>query len=141
MDNSPLIYLDYDVSRYIYDTYYPVARAKFNKKLLNDQFKYFMYAYPEFYGVPEICHFLCNPWVDLAPGYVPRNYYSIYKNLDHFSWKIMLKFLKKHYVIKRCRGFARAYAIDTEERTELLSKMRHEEYNTKNYITFIYLLT
>ena len=36
-DNSPLQYLDIDVSRYLYETYYPTMVAKENKKILNHQ--------------------------------------------------------------------------------------------------------
>ena len=39
--NSPLQYLDYDVSRYIYETYFPLKITKEWKNLVNDQFKYF----------------------------------------------------------------------------------------------------
>ena len=31
-DESPLRFLDYDVTQYIYDTYYPSKEAKENKK-------------------------------------------------------------------------------------------------------------
>ena len=36
-DNSPLQYLNIDVSQYLYETYYPTIMAKKNKKLLNQQ--------------------------------------------------------------------------------------------------------
>jgi len=36
--NSPLHYLNYDVSRYLYETYFPSKQAKENKKKLNKEF-------------------------------------------------------------------------------------------------------
>ena len=38
MNNSPLHYLNYDVSRYLYETYFPTKKAKDNKKKLNQEF-------------------------------------------------------------------------------------------------------
>ena len=36
-DNSPLQYLNIDVSQYLYETYYPTIVAKENKKIVNHQ--------------------------------------------------------------------------------------------------------
>ena len=38
MDNSPLHYLNYDVSIYLYETYFPSEKSKDNKKKLNREF-------------------------------------------------------------------------------------------------------
>ena len=35
---SPLRFLDYDVTQYIYETYYPSKEARIRKKKMNDQF-------------------------------------------------------------------------------------------------------
>ena len=39
-ENSPLRFLDYDVSQMIYEKYYPSIRSKQWKNMVNDQFKY-----------------------------------------------------------------------------------------------------
>ena len=42
MNNSPLQFLDYDVSKYIYETYFKKEKNDIlNKQIVNDQFKYF----------------------------------------------------------------------------------------------------
>ena len=43
--NSPLRFLDYDVSRMIYEVYYPNERSKQWKNLTNDQFKFHLRNY------------------------------------------------------------------------------------------------
>ena len=42
MKDSPLIHMDLDISRYLYEEYYPQEKNKIDKKYMNDQFKYFM---------------------------------------------------------------------------------------------------
>ena len=100
MENSPLIYLNYDISRYIYETYYPREIDKFNKGMLNDQFKYFMNAYPEFYGMGGCPWFI--PKFDCERRKKWNDFY-LNKNLDRFDFKKMLEFLRKHYTIKRTK--------------------------------------
>ena len=36
--NSPLQYLNYDVSIYLYETYFPSDKARINKKKMNEEF-------------------------------------------------------------------------------------------------------
>ena len=96
MEDSPLVHMDFDVSRYLYEEYYPQAKDKFHKKCLNDQFKYFMDVYPEFYGMGSIPLFL--PKGDVRQ----KEWNDFYSNkLDKFSYELMLQFLKKHYIIIR----------------------------------------
>ena len=38
LENSPLLFLDYDIAQYIYETYYPSDKAKGHKKRLNHDF-------------------------------------------------------------------------------------------------------
>ena len=52
--NSPLQYLDYDVSRYIYETFFPYKITKEYKNLVNDQFKYFKNKYLKIYKLKDI---------------------------------------------------------------------------------------
>ena len=44
-ENSPLRFLDYDVSRMIYEVYYPNKRSRQWKSLTNDQFKFHLRNY------------------------------------------------------------------------------------------------
>ena len=43
--NSPLEYLDYDISLYLYETYYPSKSSKYFKKILHSQFKTIVFNY------------------------------------------------------------------------------------------------
>ncbi len=45
MDNSPLRYLDYDVSRYIYETYFPTPTTKLHYNKVVEEFKYLRKKY------------------------------------------------------------------------------------------------
>ena len=38
LENSPLLFLDYGIAQYIYETYYPSDKAKGHKKRLNHDF-------------------------------------------------------------------------------------------------------
>ena len=51
---SPLRFLDYDVTRYIYETYYPSKEAKENKKKMNDQFLGMINTYLSKYQLQNI---------------------------------------------------------------------------------------
>ena len=42
MDDSPLQYLDYDVTRYLYETYFPTQKTRFNYNSVIQQFKRLM---------------------------------------------------------------------------------------------------
>jgi len=78
--NSPLQYLDYDVSRYIYETYFPLKITKQWKNLVNDQFKYFKNKY-------------CNEVYKLENIYSYNTLFSprrhIYKRLTFNAYLIM----------------------------------------------------
>ena len=74
MENSPLIHLNLDVSRYIYEEYYPQEKNKIDKKMLNDQFKYFMNEYPEFYGMGS------TPW------FIPKD--NVIKRKEWFDFNL-----------------------------------------------------
>ena len=45
MDNSPLVYLDIDVSRYIYETYFPTQTTKLNYNKVVEEFNYLRKQY------------------------------------------------------------------------------------------------
>ena len=45
MDDSPLQYLDIDVSRYIYETYFPTPTTKLNYNKVVEEFKYLREKY------------------------------------------------------------------------------------------------
>ena len=101
MDTSPLNYLDIDVSRYLYENYCPQEIDIFNKKLLIEQFKYFMNfdVYPDFYiGAPIPCGHTGG-----EPTYAIYNHklknFKINKH-DTYSYKLFLKYIKEHYIIK-----------------------------------------
>ena len=51
---SPLRFLDYDVTQYIYETYYPSKGAKENKKKMNEQFLTIKNQYLSRYNVENI---------------------------------------------------------------------------------------
>ena len=73
MDTSPLNYSSIiDVSRYLYEKYCPQKIDIFNKKLLIEQFKYFMNfdVYPDFYIGNPITYGLPGG----EPAYVIYNY-------------------------------------------------------------------
>tara|TARA_B100000686_G_C16719681_1_gene934163 strand:- start:250 stop:633 length:384 start_codon:yes stop_codon:yes gene_type:complete len=53
-DESPLRFLDYDVTQYIYDTYYPSKEAKENKKKMNEQFLTIKNKYLSRYKIDNI---------------------------------------------------------------------------------------
>jgi len=53
-ENSPLRFLDYDVSQMIYEKYYPSIRSKQWKNMVNDQFKYHLRNYLEDYKLNNI---------------------------------------------------------------------------------------
>jgi hypothetical protein len=101
MENSPLIYLDPDVSRYLYEKYYPQKKNKIDRIMFDDQFKYFMNfdVYPEFYisrPIPcgytggEPTHAIYNAkWKEFRVN-----------KLDKYSYKLFLKYLKKHYTFR-----------------------------------------
>ena len=38
--NSPLRYLDYDVTKYLYETYYPTQKTKLNYNKVVEEFKF-----------------------------------------------------------------------------------------------------
>ena len=101
MDTSPLNYLDIDSSRYLYENYCPQGIDRFNKKLLIDQFKYFMNfdVYPDFYiGKPipsghtggEHTHAIYNHKLKI---------FKINKH-ETYSYKLFLKYIKEHYIIR-----------------------------------------
>ena len=43
--NSPLRYLDYDVTKYLYETYYPTQKTKLNYNKVVEEFKYLREKY------------------------------------------------------------------------------------------------
>jgi len=45
MDDSPLQYLDYDVTRYLYETYFPTQKTRFNYNNVIQQFKRLIKGY------------------------------------------------------------------------------------------------
>ena len=51
---SPLRFLDYDVTQYIYETYYPSKGAKENKKNMNEQFLGMVNTYLSKYRLKNI---------------------------------------------------------------------------------------
>ena len=51
---SPLRFLDYDVTQYIYETYYPSKEAKEDKKKMNGQFLMIKNQYLSRYNVGNI---------------------------------------------------------------------------------------
>ena len=45
MDDSPLQYLDYDVTKYLYETYFPTQKTMFNYNSVIQQFKRLIKGY------------------------------------------------------------------------------------------------
>ena len=45
MNDSPLQYLDYDVTRYLYETYFPTQKTRFNYNSVIQQFKRLIKGY------------------------------------------------------------------------------------------------
>ena len=43
--NSPLRYLDYDVTKYLYETYYPTQKTKLNYNKVVEEFKFLREKY------------------------------------------------------------------------------------------------
>ena len=52
--NSPLRFLDYDVSQYLYENYFPSSKAKDKKNIVNDQYKYYLNDYLQHYNLNNI---------------------------------------------------------------------------------------
>ena len=53
-ENSPLRFLNIDVSQYIYETYYPDKKAKENKQRMNEEFLQSVNKYNSIYHVDNI---------------------------------------------------------------------------------------
>ena len=92
-DNSPLRFLNIDVSRHIYEKYYPNEENRLDKRMVNDQFNHYIREYPEISGMGGCCPwFICKldttrqkEWLDFYNG-INRN----------FNYREMLIFLKEH---------------------------------------------
>ena len=98
--HSAIEYLDSDVSQLIYETYMPTKEAKFNKKLLNDQIKYFCNPniYPELFNGPD--RYLCiYAFISDADKERLLEFNKIKSDL-RVNVYILLNFLRKHYKIK-----------------------------------------
>ena len=99
MDNSPLKYLTYDLSLFIYERYFKkTEESKLNKSMLNEQLMYFTnpHIYPEFYGMTShqlMFQYFANP--DNKNIWIKFNL----NKPDLVSNSLMLSFLKKHYII------------------------------------------
>ena len=65
--NSPLRFLDYDVTRLIYDTYCPTELTKQRYNLVMDQLNYFLkwhttYDYEQYIWCRSLCHRTKPKW-------------------------------------------------------------------------------
>ena len=56
-ENSPLRFLNIDVSEYIYETYYPDKKAKENKQRMNEEFLQSVNKYKSIYHVDNIYNY------------------------------------------------------------------------------------
>ena len=52
--NSPLRYLDYDVSQYLYQTYFPIEQVRLQKKKLNEEYIDKVISYLQKYQITNL---------------------------------------------------------------------------------------
>ena len=52
--NSPLRFLDYDVSQYLYENYFPSNKSKDKKNIVNKQYNYYLNDYLQHYNLNNI---------------------------------------------------------------------------------------
>jgi hypothetical protein len=106
LDESPIRFLDIDVSRLIYEHYCPAEttlqdkRAKEWKNLLNDCFHYQHKGYLKYYNLPNIYGPLCMVFRDTGgrPYYGRRP--ALWHNTEHFSFnKYLLEKRKRKFKI------------------------------------------
>lgn len=89
--NSPLRFLDIDVSRMIYEIYYPSEKNKQWKNIVNDQFKYHRDNYLNDYKIKNIYDLSNLKHID---RYMYNNiHFERYKQNNHFS----------DYLLNKCK--------------------------------------
>ena len=113
--------LDYDVSRYIYETYFIKDKEQIiSKKIINDQFNYFKNEYLNYYHIKEIYNY--NNCL------IKRR-----NNLKRLNFNLYLRFKRKHKYIKKkkrnkiiIKSYRRAlqYKFDSD-------KLKKEIYNNE----------
>ena len=87
MINTPLNYLDYDVTTHIYQTYFPSDIARKNKKFLNKEFITNINNYKTKFNLQEI--------YDSEVVYCVRG--SLYKRICFLSFFCEKKYIKAKY--------------------------------------------
>ena len=89
---SPLRFLDYDVTQYIYKTYYPTKEARILKKKMNEQFLGMVNTYLSKYLLKNIYEYEV---MFCIRGYLYKkiSFLSFLKNNDSHKDKIKLPYL------------------------------------------------
>ena len=79
--NSPLRYLDYDVTKYLYETYYPTQKTKLNYNKVVEEFKYLREKYD------VIDHYVLDILgIKYRSCYIYRAYFSSKKFLEEIKY-------------------------------------------------------
>lgn len=103
--NSPLRFLDYDVSQYLYENYFPSSKAKDKKKKVNDQYNYYLNNYLQHYNLNNI--YERNMIICIRRNLYRRLSFSYYLNN-----KIKFIIKKRHLKNKKKKTLSEQRAID-----------------------------
>ena len=103
--NSPLRFLDYDVSKYLYENYFPSSKAKDKKNIVNDQYKYYLNDYLQHYNLNNI--YERNMIICIRRNLYRRLSFSYYLNLNN-----KIKYIIKKRHLKNKKTLSEQRAID-----------------------------
>ena len=103
--NSPLRFLDYDVSQYLYENYFPSSKAKDKKKTVNDQYNYYLNNYLQHYNLNNI--YERNMIICIRRNLYRRLSFSYYLNLNN-----KIKYIIKKRHLKNKKTLSEQRAID-----------------------------
>jgi len=98
-EESPLRFLDIDVSRLIYETYFPNEKTIQLRSMVTDQFKYHLKEYLHTYKLPDIY----GPLNIITASRGPRGTHSFQGNpKKHYSFNsYLINVCKFKIIIKR----------------------------------------
>ena len=97
MITSYLYYLDYDVSQYIGETYFPSKRMKEMKSLVNDQYKYHLKDYINMRGDDILKSGVATEYRADGSSYLVRHNFIRYLLKVHKDGPIKKKRKKRYF--------------------------------------------
>lgn len=129
---SPLRFLDRDVSLMIYEKYYPSKEAKEWKGLSDDQFKYHLELYLQRYRLNDIYGHL-NLLKPINPiRIIGNNHYMIPPK--HYSFTDYLVKHSKTYVKNRKRDSSNRYTPSYVRARKYKKEAMYERKRISNYL-------